>query len=91
MTESCDTRTKPNSALRSIPRDFSAGHLLRQSSTDEEVCPGPTCTLQEIEYWPDTFCTGHVQLRSGRVMLGGGNVTGRGTGGGLFDRVWIST
>lgn len=50
------------------------------------TCPGPGCQLLTASnVWPDTFCSGHVQLRTGRVMVGGGNVDGNGGSGGLRD------
>jgi len=49
----------------------------------DDFCTG--CRLLTQESWPDTFCSGHVQLRNGQIMLGGGNVDGNPAHGGLRD------
>ena len=49
-------------------------------------CPGtnPQLVLQE-NIWPDIFCSGHLPLADGRVLVAGGNVTTSPGGGGLND------
>lgn len=57
-----------------------------QERTDDEMaCGGQPWCFNDVSRLPDVFCSGQVQLADGTVLTGGGNVTGRASGGGLFD------
>jgi hypothetical protein len=49
-------------------------------------CPGGAswCFVDRTGF-PDLFCVGATQLADGSVLMGGGNVTGNASGGGLQD------
>ncbi|MCH9680979.1 MAG: DUF1929 domain-containing protein [Deltaproteobacteria bacterium] len=52
---------------------------------DDEICGEAEWCWTEQSGFPDLFCSGETLLADGSLLVGGGNVTGSGSAGGLND------